>query len=230
MNPPTKLPTQTPIALALTVAAALASTLALAQDVGRVISSTPVVQQVAVPRQACSDTEVEVQAPKSGAGAVLGAIAGGAAGNALGGRGAGQAAATMLGVIGGAMLGDHIEGDAEPEFRTVYQCSTQNFFENRTVAYNVVYEYAGKQYSVQMPNDPGPTVALQISPVGASTVQAPTPTPAPAAPPPTVYVQPAPVVVTQPYPVYYSRPYYPAINLGVGVPYWRVYRHGRHWR
>ncbi|MCX8517968.1 MAG: hypothetical protein ORN29_07905 [Rhodoferax sp.] len=171
-------PVKTTIAIALTVA----STQTLAQDVGRVISSTPVVQQVAVPRQVCSDTEVEVHAPKSGAGAVLGAIAGGAAGNALGGRGAGQAATTMLGVIGGAMLGDRMEGDAEPEFRTVRQCSTQNFFENRTVAYNVVYEYAGKQYAVQLPNDPGPTLALQINPVGASTVQVL----APDAPPPTV--------------------------------------------
>ena len=219
---------ETPLTIVLTLASALASTLTQAQDVGRVISSTPVVQQVAVPRQVCTDREVEVQAPKSGAGAVLGAIAGGAAGNALGGKGAGQAAATMLGLIGGAMLGDHIEGASESQIRNVRQCSTQNFFENRTVAYNVVYEYAGKQYSVQMPNDPGPTLALQISPVGASTVQAPDP--APAAPPQTVYVQPAPVVVTQPYPVYYSRPYYPAINLDFGVGNWGGHHHGRHWR
>jgi hypothetical protein len=44
----------------------------------------------------------------------------------------------------------------------------QTFFESRPVAFNVVYEYAGKQYAVQMPNDPGPTIRLQISPVGAS--------------------------------------------------------------
>lgn len=43
-----------------------------------------------------------------------------------------------------------------------------HFYENRTVAYNVVYEYAGKQYAVQMPNDPGPSIQLQLTPVGMS--------------------------------------------------------------
>jgi hypothetical protein len=33
------------------------------------------------------------------------------------------------------------------------------------MAYNVVYEFAGKQYTVQMPQDPGPTVRLQITPM-----------------------------------------------------------------
>lgn len=46
--------------------------------------------------------------------------------------------------------------------QNVQQCSTQTFYENRTVAYNVTYEYAGKQYSVQMPQDPGPYVRLQM--------------------------------------------------------------------
>jgi len=31
-------------------------------------------------------------------------------------------------------------------------------------AFNVVYEFAGKTYSVQLPNDPGPYVTLQITP------------------------------------------------------------------
>ena len=43
------------------------------------------------------------------------------------------------------------------------QCSTQTIYENRTVGYNVIYEYAGKQYSVQLPQDPGPTLALRVS-------------------------------------------------------------------
>ena len=71
------------------IAAALglsALTNVLAQDMGRVLSSTPVVQQVAVPRQVCSNEQISYQGPKSGAGAVLGAIAGGAVGNAVGGR------------------------------------------------------------------------------------------------------------------------------------------------
>ena len=45
------------------------------------------------------------------------------------------------------------------------QCSTQIFYENRTMGYNVTYEFLGKQYSVQMPSDPGPTIQLQITPM-----------------------------------------------------------------
>lgn len=211
---------------------ALSSGLVLAQDMGRVISSSPVIQQVAVPRQVCTDQQVEVQQPKSGAGAALGAIAGGAAGNALGGRGAGGAAATMLGIVGGAMLGDRIEGEPDSELRTVRQCSTQSIYENRTVAYNVVYEYAGKQYSVQMPNDPGPTIALQIGPVGGSYSAAPAPAPAPAIVQPPFYVQPPVVISTQQFiPSYYARPYYPPISLEFDWGgHWGGHRGHRHWR
>ena len=75
----------------------LLATLTHAQEVGRVISSTPVIQQVAVPRQVCSQQQVAVQPPKSGAGAAMGAIAGGAIGNSIG-RGEGNALATAIGL------------------------------------------------------------------------------------------------------------------------------------
>ena len=135
-----------------------------AQEVGKVISSTPIIQQVAVPRQVCNTQQVVSEGQKSGAGAAMGAIAGGAIGNQIG-NGSGRAAATMLGLFGGAILGDKVEGGGAPEVRNVQNCSQQMFYENRTMAYNVVYEFAGKQYTVQMPQDPGPTVRLQITPM-----------------------------------------------------------------
>ena len=144
--------------------ATLAAASVQAQEVGKVISSTPIIQQVAVPRQVCNNEQVVTQGQKSGAGAAMGAIAGGAIGNNIG-QGSGRAAATMLGLFGGAILGDKIEGPGTPEVRNVQNCSQQMFYENRTMAYNVVYEYAGKQYTVQMPQDPGPTVRLQITPM-----------------------------------------------------------------
>eukprot|EP01041_Mallomonas_annulata_P033129 gene33129-55708_t len=49
-----------------------------AQELGRVLSSTAVIQQVGVPRQVCTTDQVTVQPSKSGAGAAMGAIAGGA--------------------------------------------------------------------------------------------------------------------------------------------------------
>jgi uncharacterized protein YcfJ len=150
--------------VALATLVTLGSSQAQADEFGKVISSTPIIQQVAVPRQVCSNEQVVTPGQKSGAGAAMGAIAGGAVGNSMG-QGSGRAAATMLGIFGGAILGDKIEGPGQSEVRNVQNCTQQMFYENRTMAYNVVYEFAGKQYSVQMPTDPGPTVRLQVTPV-----------------------------------------------------------------
>lgn len=206
----------------------LVATGCFAQEAGRVLSSTPVMQQVAVPRQVCSTEQVEVQQPKSGAGAALGAIAGGAMGNAVG-RGAGQAAATMLGIVGGAIVGDRIEGAPPTQLQSVQRCAVQTQLENRPVGYNVVYEYAGRQYTVQMPNDPGPTIALQVSPVGAGATSYPQQAAVVAAPP--VVIQQPPVVLAQPaYPVYYPRLYYPPVQFNLGFGHWDGHHGGHHWR
>jgi uncharacterized protein YcfJ len=154
----------TPSTLIAGLMATLSCVAVQAQEVGKVISSTPIIQQVAVPRQVCTNQQVVTEGQKSGAGALMGAIAGGTVGNQMGG-GTGRTAATMLGMFGGAILGDKIEGGGTPEVKNVQNCSTQTIYENRTMAYNVVYEFAGKQYTVQMPQDPGPTVRLQITPV-----------------------------------------------------------------
>lgn len=225
-----------------TVAAALnlVATDASATDIlARVISSTPVVQQVSVPRQVCTTQPMITETQRSGAGAVMGAIAGGAMGNAIG-DGGGRALATMIGLIGGAMLGNNIEG-ANQQVQNVQQCSVQTSYENRTSHYNVVYEYAGTQYNAQMINDPGPYVRLQVTPVGAvpapqtnvqqgyvqpynpAQVQQYSQQPIYGQP---VYVQPAPVVV---YPGYYPRPYYPPVGMTFNFGYSRGGHHG-YWR
>jgi len=107
-------------------------TLAHADEFGRVISATPVVQQVGVPRQACSVQPVAAQ--PSGGGAVLGAIVGGLLGNTIG-HGTGRAVATGVGVFGGAAVGNSIEQNGQ-RAQAMQQCSTQTSYENRTVAYN----------------------------------------------------------------------------------------------
>ncbi len=206
------------------------------EAVGRVLSSTPVIQQVAVPRQTCSQQPAIVEQPATtGAGSVIGAIAGGLLGNTIG-HGTGRAAATAIGAVTGAMVGNRVESG--PAYaQNVQQCTTQTFYENRTVAYNVTYEFAGQQYTVQMPQDPGPTVRLQVTPVGAlgaPGTSAPVEQQALPAPQPVPQVQtfvtPAPVVVQSypAYPVYYARPYYapPPVSLHFG--YVRGHRH--HWR
>ncbi len=194
-----------------------------AGEMGRVLSTTPVIQQFAVPTQVCGTQQIVVQQPKSGAGGLMGAIAGGALGNAVGG-GSGRALATMIGVIGGAAMGDNIEGAAPSQVQNVQNCTTQNTYENRTVGYNVVYEYAGKQYNVQLPQAPGQFIPLQVLPVGAATTQQP-PVQQVATPAPVIYAPaPSPIVVAAPYPRVY-----PSISIGFGFGGGYRHPHHRHW-
>ena len=85
------------------------SGIAAAQEVGKVISSTPVTREVGVRQKQCAP-------------------------------------------------------DAGPRDA----CRSVTNFETRTIGYKVVYEYAGKQYTTQLSEDPGPTVSVQITPGVAS--------------------------------------------------------------
>ena len=204
------------IAILIAVTASAAS----AQEFGRVLSATPVLQQVSVPRQVCTIEKVLVPGQKSGAGAAVGAIAGGVVGSALGGGGRGNGAAALLGMVGGAVIGDRFE-EASPSYvQDIQRCSVQNMVENRVAAYNVTYEFNGKQYTTQLPHDPGPTIALRLLPTDA-------PATVSIAPVETITYVAAPVTV-------YQAPYYPSYRPPIGL-YWRWgddwghgHRHG--WR
>lgn len=154
------------VALASTLAlsaGALASPSWAATDTerGTVISVTPIVQQVIVPRRICNDEPVAVQRQPSGAGALIGAIAGGAMGNAIG-AGSGRAAATAIGLIGGAAVGNSIEAGGQTQVQNMRRCTTENAYEDRSGGYSVVYEYGGRQYTTQMRQDPGRYVQVQV--------------------------------------------------------------------
>jgi uncharacterized protein YcfJ len=241
---------------AASAAGLLSFNVSAADILARVISSTPVVQQVAVPRQVCNNQAVISEAPRSGGGALLGAVAGGAVGNAIG-NGGGRALATAIGLVGGAIVGDRVEGQNGQQVQNIQQCSTQTYYENRTSHFNVVYEYQGTQYNTQMGNDPGQYVRLQVTPVGAIAA-APQPgfQDSPQAgqsqgysqmpqqiysqPPTVTYVQPVPAqVIYQSGPVYYPQPYYarpyyapyyPPVGLSLNFGYSRGFGGHRHWR
>lgn len=151
--------------LAAAAVSAMAQTSAPSREMGRVLSTTPVVQQVPVSQQVCGSQQIVSQAPPSGVGTVLGGLAGGLVGNAVGGGG-GRAAATALGIVGGAMLGNSAEGPGPTYVQNVPTCSTQTSYENRTVGYDVTYEYAGRQYNTRMASDPGQYVPVQVGAVG----------------------------------------------------------------
>jgi uncharacterized protein YcfJ len=176
---------------------------ARATEYGTVVSVTPVVAAVPVAQQQCADQPVYYQQPTTGAGALIGAIAGAAIGNTMG-AGAGRAVATGIGFVAGSAIGNQVEAQGRPPVEGSQQrCSTVSRYENRTVGYDVVYDYQGVRRSTRLAQDPGERIALdvQVAPVGAA---------APVAPPPPVAYEQAPpppprVVYASPYP-YYSGP------------------------
>jgi uncharacterized protein YcfJ len=210
------------------VSAAAAAQPPGAGEWGRVISTTPVVQQVNVPQRVCAPVVSTSRDSAGGnpAGAAVGAIAGGAIGNAIG-HGNGRAAATAVGVLGGAVLGSMIGGNDSPKQITSTQCTTQTTVENRTVGFTVIYEYGGKQFQAQLPRDPGAWVQLQVAPVVQGAVApslpvapvSPMAVAAPIAPivvPSPVVVAAAPVVYAAP--IVYETPYVqPVVRTGITI-------------
>lgn len=226
----------------LFAALGLAALGAGAQEIGQVLSSTPVIQQVAVPRTYCNQPGYVGEPQTSGAGGLMGAIAGAGVGSQIG-SGSGTAAAMIIGAVGGALIGNNIEAGGARQAYAQPVCGTETTYENRTVGYDVTYEYAGRQFTTRMNHDPGPTVQLQVTPYGSGATLPPAhaggPVIAPpvavapqvvvTAPSPIVYQQvvPAPLYV-QPYP--YVRPYFP-IGISLGYTYHRHgHRHGHRHR
>lgn len=112
---------------------------------------------------------------------------------------------------------------------------------SRIVRYVVKYDYQGRQYTVDLPSDPGPRIRIQgganyAAPPPAQYAQpnqviAPSappvyvPTPPPPAVPVATVPAPAPIIVSPP-PVVYAQPYYanpypyaynPVVPFGIGV-------------
>ncbi|AGX87232.1 glycine zipper 2TM domain-containing protein [Candidatus Symbiobacter mobilis] len=155
------------------LALALCTGCAAAQETGVVLSSTPIIETITVSREVCTTTEEWVARPKTGAGAAAGAVLGGVLAHATA-RGRDRATTTMLGVMGGAVLGDQLERTTT-EPRSVQRCVLQPELEQRIVGYEVVYRYAGRRHTARLPQAPGATIALTVSPTA---TLAPTPRPA----------------------------------------------------
>ncbi|MDB5801068.1 MAG: 17 kDa surface antigen [Rhodocyclales bacterium] len=193
-----------------------------AAEYGHVVSSTPVLQQVQVPQRSCWDEQVVVQQPRSAGGAIVGGIAGGVLGSTIG-KGGGKMAATAIGAVTGAVVGDRIDNqDGQTTTQTVRRCQTTQTSQQRTLGYDVTYEYAGQRYTTRMNNDPGEWVPIVVSVEGTTPAPASTTIVETQAAPATTYIEQGPVVV-------YRRPaviWGPSIYFGFGHSY---HRHGRHW-
>ena len=183
-------------------------------EYGKVISKVAIYNQVQVPQQQCTQQQVLVQQPNSGAGAVVGAVAGGVIGSAVG-KGAGSAVATGVGAIAGAIMGDKAESNANPpRASTMQSCQTVQTTEQRFAGYDVTYEYMGRQYTSRVAHDPGERIALvvNVTPVDAiaSTPPVVTTTQPVSTAPQVIYT--APPVVYQPAPAYW----WPSVGINLG--------------
>ena len=218
---------------------ALCAQVSHATDFATVVSSTPVTASVQVPRQVCSEGQQWVQAPPSGAGALIGAVAGGVIGSTLGG-GFGRAVATGVGAMTGAVVGNQVEANANPVAAVpVRHCQTVSSVETRVVGYDVMYDYAGQRYSTRMARDPGQQVAVNVQAVesGGATVPAPVEraqegVPVPLNSAPAAAASTTVIYANAPQPVYYyAAPpaVYLAPTIGFGLGYYGGY-YGRYYR
>ena len=186
-------------------ALATAALAAQAQEQGRVLSATPITEQIAIPQQVCGNETIYSGArPTSGAGAVL---------------------------------GNQIEG-GRPGYQNVQRCTTETYYDNQIVGYDVVYEYAGRHYNTRTQTDPGAWIPLTVQPAVPGVSRAPAGYPPTYAPTysPTYsggYAQPGVVVSTQPGPpAYIVEPPVTVIEYrdNYGHPYRPPRYHDRYWR
>ncbi|MGQ0529838.1 MAG: glycine zipper 2TM domain-containing protein [Panacagrimonas sp.] len=177
------------LALPLIAAVSLAATQAVAgpkhrythedQDYGKVLAAEPIYRQVRIeePRRECWDERVvyedrsnEPWLSNGAAGAVVGAVIGGIAGHQVGG-GRGRDAATAVGAILGAGVGQRVavnnqQRPYERAQRVGYEerCETITDYrvEQRIEAYDVTYSYGGRTYHTTLPYDPGERIPVSV--------------------------------------------------------------------
>ena len=94
-------------------------------------------------------------------GAVVGAAAGGLLGAQVG-RGGGRTAAAATGAAVGAVSGDRVQNPQRTAAAPAQQCQTVNVTREVIRGYTVVYHYSGRDVTVTLPYDPGPTVRVGV--------------------------------------------------------------------
>ena len=145
-------------------------------DTARVRSVKPNYENIAVPRNECTNQWVTEPQPvatqRNYGGLALGGIAGALLGNQVG-KGHGREAATAVGAVVGALAGDHLgnqngwgggyQQSAPQQQRQVQSCRTVNDMQSRLTGYQVEYEYRGQVYSTVTRENPGRTLPVRIS-------------------------------------------------------------------
>jgi uncharacterized protein YcfJ len=149
-------------------------------DTAEVVSAEPIYRTVRIetPRRECWDERVTYTEDRDDgywmnngtAGGLIGAIAGGVVGHQFG-SGRGRKAATALGAVIGAGVGQRVAvQNSRPRAtyeRTGYEerCQTVTDYrtEQRVEAYDVQYRYGGRIYNTTMPYDPGNRIPVDVN-------------------------------------------------------------------
>lgn len=138
------------------------------RDRAKVVSSTPVYEQINEPRRECwneyESRETYRSSGNNTGGAILGAVVGGLVGSTVG-KGNGKVAAAAVGAATGAVVGDrwNDRGSYAYEERPVERCRVTDNYRKEIVGYDVVYRYSGRNYSTRLPHDPGEWLDLNVS-------------------------------------------------------------------
>jgi len=139
-------------------------------DTARVLSSTPQMERVNVPREECR-TEYQQQSYRNGsdnsvAGAIIGGIAGGLLGNTIG-KGNGRVAAAAVGAGVGAIAGNSIannqRGYGGSRSVPVQSCYQVDNWQTVNTGYLVTYEYNGRTYSTVTNQQPGRYIDVNVA-------------------------------------------------------------------
>ena len=128
-------------------------------------------REIVRPEEQCWNEQVPVRsrsAQSSYTAPILGAIIGGAIGNGLGHHDSNKKVGTVVGaVLGGSIgrdIGNRNAGPEEVAYREEEACRTveRTSYREEVVGYRVSYRYNGRDYTTQMPYDPGARIPVHV--------------------------------------------------------------------
>ena len=142
-------------------------------DYAPVTGVDPIYQsrEIVHPQEQCWTEQVPVQssAPHSYTAPILGAIVGGALGNAVGHHETNKKVGTVVGAVLGGSIGRDISyrnsGGYQPAgYRDEEMCRTvdRTSYRDEIVGYRVSYHYHGRDYTTEMPYDPGSRIPVHV--------------------------------------------------------------------
>lgn len=143
-------------------------------DYARVVDVQPLVERVRyrAPVQECFDVE---RGPDRTGSTLAGGLLGAVIGHQFG-SGGGRRAATVAGaVIGGAVANDaaaraeardddygYDRGRGRVSYETQCRVRDEARYEERVRAYRVIYRFHGREYTTELPYDPGPRLRVAV--------------------------------------------------------------------